>query len=230
MTAAGNMETRPSGKVSRNRQGQKLGRKGRDTKERILAAAGTLIDQNPNSAVTLSAVAREAGLSMSSVYNYFKDFPALLLALLEPVTLAAREGYLSLLDDYWPDDELSDRCRAFVASYYDFWRTHGRLLHFRNAYADGHELPLMRSRIDVAIPVIRKLASQMGHEDPVPGTPVMSMATSLYVGLERAFSVATDTNFQEVFPNEFALHVDSLLAAQSRLLELGISDFRQSAD
>src|SRR3546814_11955977 len=56
--------------VSHNLNGQKLGRKGRITRERILAAAIELID-SPEEAVTLSAVARRASLGMTTLYNYF---------------------------------------------------------------------------------------------------------------------------------------------------------------
>src|SRR3546814_7301779 len=84
--------------VSHNLNGQKLGRKGRITRERILAAAIELID-SPEEAVTLSAVARRASLGMTSLYNYFTDLTELLLAVLEPVMATAEKSYLALLRD-----------------------------------------------------------------------------------------------------------------------------------
>src|SRR5690349_300939 len=71
--------------VSHNLAGQRLGRKGRDTRDRIIAAAVELIYCSPADPLTLSAVARQANLGMTSLYNYFGDLPELLAAVLEPV-------------------------------------------------------------------------------------------------------------------------------------------------
>ena len=67
--------------LSHNLNGQRLGRKGRDTRDRIIAAATELLAEPGNAAFTLSAVARKAGLGMTSLYVYFKDLGELVLAL-----------------------------------------------------------------------------------------------------------------------------------------------------
>src|SRR5579862_4458368 len=66
--------------AERNQVGQKLGRRGRLTRERILAATRELLDADPPQPLTLSAVARAAGLGMTSLYVYFKDLGELVLA------------------------------------------------------------------------------------------------------------------------------------------------------
>ena len=53
--------------LSHNLQGQKLGRKGRVTRERIIAAAEKLLAGPPGTPVTLSAVAREASLARTTL-------------------------------------------------------------------------------------------------------------------------------------------------------------------
>src|SRR5579871_6514030 len=74
-----------TGEISHNLAGQRLGRKGRDTRERIMAAAAELIDEAGEGAISMSSVARRASLGMTSLYNYFADFTEVVLALLEPV-------------------------------------------------------------------------------------------------------------------------------------------------
>lgn len=214
--------------LSHNRYGQRIGRKGRDTRERIVAAAASLIDDPEAGAITLSAVAREAGVGMTSIYNYFRDFTELLLALLEPVTVSAEEGHLKKLRESWPDDELDRHCIEFVRSYYEFWRKHARLLHLRNSLADVQDVRMMKQRVATATPAIMLLRRQMGDQSDDRGTPALSMATSLYIGLERAFTVATDYELEKAFPSEFVLKVESLISSQSRLFALAIRDQRRA--
>lgn len=213
-------------KLSHNRAGQRLGRKGRDTRERIIAAAAALIANPESGPITLSAVAREVSLGMSSIYNYFNDFTELLLALLEPVTADAEEGHLKILSQPWPDEDLDRRCREFVEAYHAFWVKHSRLLHLRNTFADQYDRQIMIHRVSTAMPAIALLTRQMGHDPDLRGTPALSMATALYMGLERALTVATNEGLQKAFPTAFAVEIESMLRSQSRLLSLGIRDIR----
>jgi len=71
--------------LSHNLNGQRLGRKGRDTRARILAATNELLAGPIDTPISLSAVARQASLGMTSLYQYFTDLTELLLALLEPL-------------------------------------------------------------------------------------------------------------------------------------------------
>lgn len=63
----------PGPALSHNQLGQRIGRKGRDTRGRIIAAAERLLADRAGPPITLSAVAREASLGMTSLYSYFKD-------------------------------------------------------------------------------------------------------------------------------------------------------------
>ena len=89
--------------LSHNLQGQRLGRKGRDTRERILLAAETLLAAPPGAPITLSAVAREASLGMTTLYLYFSDFTELLLAVLDGIMATAEDSYIGRLRERWPD-------------------------------------------------------------------------------------------------------------------------------
>ncbi|MFT3966240.1 MAG: TetR/AcrR family transcriptional regulator, partial [Sphingobium sp.] len=69
--------------ISLNLYGQRLGRKGRETRDRIISAANGLLARPEPVQVTLSAVAREASLGMTTLYLYFSDLTELLSAVLE---------------------------------------------------------------------------------------------------------------------------------------------------
>ena len=66
-----------------NKQGQALGRKGGETRRRLLDATLELIATEDSHKLTASRIARAAGLASQSFYLYFKDIDEILLVLAE---------------------------------------------------------------------------------------------------------------------------------------------------
>lgn len=216
----------PSAQISHNLNGQRLGRKGRSTRERILSAVDALLAAPEDSPLSLSAVAREASLGMTSLYNYFADLTELLLAVLDPVAAGAETDYRHLLRKRWSDDELHDRCLEFVRAYHAYWSRHSRLLHLRNTMADSGDDRMMVQRIESAVPQIALIVRQMdGNPAQSDSLPVM-MATVLVTGLERMITVATDRHLSELFGATDRRPVSYYLAPSARLMELAIRDAR----
>lgn len=216
--------------LSHNLNGQRLGRKGRDTRDRILAATHELLaEPGDDSAISLSAVARKASLGMTSLYLYFNDLTELLLAVLEPVMATAEEAYVSLVRERWSDAELGERTLAFVTAYHGFWVKHSRVLHLRNHMADLQNERMMLHRVASAQPVMRLMIEQMDGDMTKPDSPVFSMASALMTGLERVVTVTTDAALQDILHSPVSLARVHLLQAEARLLELGIRDYRQLA-
>ena len=219
---------RNDAQLSHNLQGQRLGRKGRDTRDRILAATEKLLASDDDAPISLSAVAREASLGMTTLYLYFSDLTELIIAVLNSVMASAEKSYIAHLRSKWPDAALAERCRCFVEDYYAFWQRHSRVLHLRNSYADAGDHRVREHRIAVSLPVIDLLVQQM---EAAPGdrlSPAFAMATALLTGIERVITVATDASFNSLADDAEA-HVGVLLQAEARLLELGIRDCRASA-
>lgn len=216
-------------RVSHNLNGQRIGRKGRETRARIVAAALELIAEGDPAAVTLSAVARRVPIGMTSLYAYFSDLTELLLAVLEPVVEEAETAYLRHLREPWPDEALAAHCLQFVTAFHAYWQRHTHILHFRNALSDQRDRRMMALRVSCAIPVIEQIVRQMGHDPSVPGNPANGMATVLYTGIERVAAVVTDRVMPTVLPGEFRPNVASFLASEAQLLEFGIREIRKRA-
>ncbi|HTZ69484.1 MAG TPA: TetR/AcrR family transcriptional regulator [Acetobacteraceae bacterium] len=214
--------------LSHNLLGQRLGRKGRDTRERILAATARLLAEPADTAISLSAVAREASLGMTTLYLYFSDLTELLLAALEPIIASAEESYIAHLRARWPDENLGAQCVAFVQAYHAFWQRHARILHLRNSLADANDPRMRKHRIDMSQPLILMLVSQMDGDITKRRTPISNMATVLITGIERLVTVATDAHFAVMPIEDPAIHVGNLLRAEGRLLELAVRDCRDS--
>ncbi len=213
--------------VSRNLNGQRLGRKGRDTRDRILAAAAELVAQPGEGPVSLSAVARKASLGMTSIYVYFNDLTELLLAVLEPVAADAEMAFIGAMRRRWPDETLAERCMEFVVSYHAFWERHSRILHLRNSLSDQHDDRMMLSRVEFARPVIALLVEQMDGDPADVASPAGAMAAMLMTGLERAATVATDRDLSVLFSGEMAIVPGRFHQPGARLLELAIRETRK---
>lgn len=227
-------DTRPRGArlaaakaVSHNLQGQRLGRKGRDTRERILVAAQELLAEPQSTrTITLSEVARRAKLRVGSLYLYFGDLTELLLALLEPVMAAAEHDFVRLLRPRWKDDQLGERSQQLVNAYFGFWLKHSRVLHMRNSMADSFDERMMQHRTRSVRPIMRLLIEQMDGDPLRAETPIAAMATALMTGLERVVTVTTDPNLPVLLRAPYTTGHQYLLHAEARLLELAIRDYR----
>lgn len=213
--------------LSHNLYGQRLGRKGRDTRDRIVAATQALIARPEPVPVTLSAVAREASLGMTTLYLYFSDLTELLLAVLEPVMATAEDAYLDKIRTRWPDDQLADRCYGFMTAYHDFWARHSRILHLRNAMADQNDRRMMLHRVDAATALIQLVVEQMGTDPGETQSPAFDMATVLMTGVERVVTMSTGTDMSDIVIRSRP-KASQRMQAVARLMELAIRDQRSA--
>lgn len=214
----------------RNQVGQKLGRKGLLTRERILAATRELLAAEPPQPLTLSAVARAAGLGMTSLYVYFKDLGELVLALLEPVMASSEDAYVRLVRQRWNDETLAECTQTFVFAFHGFWREHSRLLHLRNAMADQRDERMTEQRIAMARGVINLLGQQMDAPASRDTGTEYDLASVLFTGLERVVTIATDQDLQATFPPTIRPRFrGATLEQQARVLALAIADERRMA-
>lgn len=215
-----------------NLSGQKLGRKGQQTRLRIIAAMQELIARDEIEPVTLSAVARSAGLGMSTLYLYFPDLGDLLLAALEGAMDESDQAFEQHLRQRWADDELLFCAGRFVRAYFTFWRKHAPLLRMRNRFADARDPRLARYRFETTAPLIDLLAKQMDmppeHEDAY-----RDCAAVLLTGLERITTIVmTAQMFEEGDPADPETRMrtaERMTNAQANILSVVIGDMRRNA-
>lgn len=212
--------------ASHNLAGQRLGRKGRDTRDRILAAMAELLAGPRDTQISLSAVARQASLGMTSIYNYFTDFTELVMAVLEPVMASAEDAYLAMLRNRWSDEELGARCVEFTAAYHGFWARNSRLLHLRNSMSDNPDPRMMLHRVKCTQPIIRLIVQQMDGDSWKHRSPEFAMATMLMIGIERSVTISTDNELPPLIALDIQHDADHFVRPSARMLELAIRDMR----
>lgn len=219
--------------ASYNLAGQRLGRKGQETRERIITAAVRLFDDPDGPAPTLTSVAREAEVRLTNLYLYFPDFGSLLLAALRRMMSAAEASFIDRLKRRWPDETLGDSCLGFLREHYRFWQRHSRILHLRNALSDT-DPRILEYRQETAKPLIELLLLQMDGDRTDADLARSNMATVVLTGFERMATVITNQHFHAM-ANEHSGNareklIDGLIHAEARLLELAIRDCRASTE
>lgn len=215
--------------VSHNLNGQRLGRKGRETRERIVRAAVEVLCEEGDEPFTLGAVARQASLGMSSLYNYFTDLSELMVAVLEPVTASASDTYIAELANRWPDSELDDRCADFWRDFAWFWSRNAAVLLQRNRMSDAGDERMLTCRVKAGLPLMDGIARQLrSGEAGIPSEEELAMANVLVTMMERTVTVQNQPNYRKYTSGTNGRGSRGLGAAGSRLLALAVRDWRAS--
>lgn len=216
-----------------NLLGQRLGRKGQETRERILVTALRLIETCQDAPLTLSAVAREASVGMTTLYLYFPNLGDLILAVLTRVMDGADEAFVARLRAHWPDGELLSCAQGFLHAHYQFWRRHSRILHLRNSFEDAGDARFLNYRNGVSRPLIEHLIRQMDAEPGRMDTPSATSATVLLTGFERLATITTNpifhTNLRGIGVSDVQPYIDNLLDAEAELVALAVRHHRNLA-
>jgi AcrR family transcriptional regulator len=171
--------------VGRNKHGQALGRKGVESRRRLLEAGRTLLTRAEK--LTPSSVARAAGLASQTFYLYFADINELLLILAEEATGDMGE-VMATLDGPWDPASIEQHSRRFVDAFYGFWDTHSAVLSFRNFQSDLGDPAFIQVRQEAAMPIVTSIAKRIstaqGAEE-LSEPDALARAVIIYAAIER---------------------------------------------
>ncbi len=147
-----------------NKDRQTIGRKGAESRARLMDATTRLIGEMPVQKLTASAIARGAGLASQTFYLYFRNVEEALLHL--AVTAQTdMQGIRSTLDQPWDLDAIALHADLFVDAFYRYWDRHRARLTVRNFLADSGNDAFVRQRSESAMPIINGIAQRIlaGH-------------------------------------------------------------------
>ncbi len=181
-----------SSNVKTNQQGQTLGRKGTQTRLKLLAATRKLLDSYSPVELTAVAIAKEAGTSSASFYMYFGDVRDALHA------LAAEAGadmvkVHEVVQEDWTAGDLRDHALRMVERFNEIWDTHRQVLRFRNLEADRGDPRFEALRMATYVPFIDLVARQIVATCPADKTrptlgQAFALASVVHAAMERLSS------------------------------------------
>lgn len=120
---------------AQNLYGQKIGRKGAETRARLMKATENLLEKRSLMELNVADIAAMAGTSSSAFYVYFDDVNDAVLAAAQSIQQITPE-IEALLSTTWTADEASTKALALVKAYVAFWQEHHAILRIRNTSAD----------------------------------------------------------------------------------------------
>jgi len=148
-----------------NLLGQKMGRKGRETRRRVMDAALELLKTSSYKDLTVSEIASEAGLSNATFYVYFKDVEEVLYACVQAAALDLGELH-ALLDAEWTPGNVREQVRKFVEVYNALWEKYRVELRVRNLEADQGNLRFLNLRVETTRTLLQKLGKKIAQLNP----------------------------------------------------------------
>jgi AcrR family transcriptional regulator len=168
--------------------GQPLGKRGLQTRQRILEAIATLIERHGLRGLKLADLAQEVGFSPPAFYQYFRDMDEAILALCQEIGEQLPQ-FTFPADGWTGGDASSDGTRPFVESFMQYWDEHRAVLWARNVAVNEGDLRFQAIRNQAFLPMTDALVARIkaaqrdGRIDPaiVPG----SLSAALVVMLDR---------------------------------------------
>lgn len=170
--------------VKTNKVGQAIGRKGRESRQRLLDAARILLTKFPNSQLSVSKIAREAGLASQTFYLYFASADDVLFELCD-IASTDSEMVETALSGEWQQDEIKQNSLRFVKAFYQHWSENRSVLNYRNFRSDAGEDRFIELRHRTALPVVEGLAEKLSVGANDTGRDPMARAVIFYASMER---------------------------------------------
>jgi AcrR family transcriptional regulator len=112
--------------------------------------------------VSVVEIARSAGTSPATFYQYFKDVPEAMLCLAEQAALEV-PALVALIEGSWRGREGLETARALVDAFIRHWDTHHAALRLRNLAAEEGDRRFQRVRRAALSPVLEHLAERIAE-------------------------------------------------------------------
>jgi len=170
-----------------NKDGQAIGRKGAESRARLLEAARELLFSGASEKLTASAIARAAGLASQTFYVYFDDIDEVLHMLAAEASKDNSE-IIAELDRDWDFEAIHAHAERVVGAFYRYWDRHRPVLNIRNFRAENGQEAFMRLRSDSAHPVVSRIASRiLASHGPgrLKERDAFARAVVIYAAIER---------------------------------------------
>ena len=138
--------------------GRVPGRRGRATRQRLLECTGEMLATTSYRDVKVIDIAREAGTSPATFYQYFADVEAAILVLAEEM---ARQGtHLTdiIAEGSWNGDDAAATALSLVDAFLRFWDEHRAVLRVMDLATDEGDGRFQKIRVGLLNGITRALA------------------------------------------------------------------------
>jgi AcrR family transcriptional regulator len=170
--------------------GRALGRRGTQTRQRLLDATARLLEDNGLRELRVVEIARSVDLAPATFYQYFRDVEEAVLAL--SVAIGEETTSLTaLVAQSWDGADGLDVVRRLVESFIANWDRHRAVLRTRNLAAQEGDQRFRSVRNDALRPLTEGIAAKIAARAE-PGVAPYAAAAAMVAMLERMAAFHAD--------------------------------------
>ncbi|HXQ43602.1 MAG TPA: hypothetical protein VN816_03100 [Acidimicrobiales bacterium] len=161
--------------------GRVPGRRGRATRERLLGCTADLLTSTPWRSIKVIDIARQAGTSPATFYQYFENVEQAILVLAEELMEGAAL-LAELVDGDWTEDAGWETATAVVTGFMDYWETNRSVFRVVELATEEGDLRFQGLRVRALNAVTVTLARVIGAGGVAAspaGTDPMAVAATI---------------------------------------------------
>ena len=194
--------------------GRVPGRRGLATRQRLLECTAELLVATPWRSIKVIDIAREAGTSPATFYQYFENVESAITVLAEELVEGA--GVLGeMVDGNWSDDSSWETAVAVVEGFMDYWESNRAV--FRVVELTTVEGDLRFQGLNsVTVTLARVIAIHAGTSGSPAGADPMAAAGTLVAMLAQVAGHRYGFEF-------WGIRTASLVDSQARLLHWSVT-------
>jgi len=161
--------------------GRVPGRRGRATRERLLGCTADLLTSTPWRSIKVIDIARQAGTSPATFYQYFENVEQAILVLAEELMEGAAL-LAELVDGNWTPETSWETAQAVVTGFMDYWETNRSVFRVVELATEEGDLRFQGLRVRalnaVTVTLARVIGSGGAGASPAGNDP-MAVAANL---------------------------------------------------
>ncbi len=199
--------------------GRVPGRRGRATRQRLLECTAELLVATPWRSIKVIDIAREAGTSPATFYQYFENVEAAITVLAEELVEGA--GVLAgLVDGDWSEGASWSTAVAVVRGFMDYWESNRAVFRVVELTTVEGDLRFQGLRVRalnaVTVTLARVIATHGGPSGSPAGSDPMAAAGTLIAMLAQVAGHRYGFEF-------WGIRTASLVDSQARLLHWSVT-------
>ncbi len=207
--------------MASTRGGKDIGRKGQNTRRKIIDGTVALLETMSLRDLRVAEVARAVGTSPASFYVYFSDVSEVVLAAINELSQSTPE-ILALLGDEWTAVTGAALAQTMVEMHCAYWNAHRTLFRIRNLAAEEGDQRFVDSRARSMLPLVvaisRKIEIAQRSGSVPAGLHPLATSGVIVAMLERVAAIMPDTA-RQFLPTDM---VDATAFIMARMLNTAL--------
>jgi AcrR family transcriptional regulator len=193
--------------------GRVPGRRGQATRQRLLACTTELLEATPWRSIKVIDIARQAGTSPATFYQYFENVEQAILVLAEELSEGAGE-LAEVVEGDWSEDSAWDSAQAVVQAFMDYWEANRALFRVVELATEEGDLRFRGLRVRALNALTVTLARVIAEARPAT-SPAGADATAVAATLISMLAHVAAHRYGFEF---WGIRTSSLVDSQARLL------------